>query len=158
MRQTHGGFEERFIVQRTDGKPCRDEARYVVLDYATDPHAKVALKAYADSIEAENPILAHDFRGAIFLPQDFPKQHTPAFFNVYTLLFTTVCPVNSLPVQYELEVTSVHRIMAEDLQAACAELKTGLHEDIADKLYERFGGRQSLKAFHHGVDIFTRRG
>jgi hypothetical protein len=40
MRQTQGGFEARFNVTRTDGKPCRPEARYIVLDYSGDPHAR----------------------------------------------------------------------------------------------------------------------
>jgi hypothetical protein len=41
IRYGTGGFEDRFRVTRTDGKPVRAEARYLVLDYANDPHAKV---------------------------------------------------------------------------------------------------------------------
>jgi len=75
-RQIEGGFGERFSVRRVDGKPCRPEASYIVLDYATDPHAKGAILSYADSIEAENPILAEDFRSAVADPTGWPKQHS----------------------------------------------------------------------------------
>lgn len=77
-RQTTGGFEPRFIVTRTDGKPCRTEARYLVLDYAGDPHARVAVAAYASSIEHENPQMAADLRAALQSPADWPAQHANA--------------------------------------------------------------------------------
>lgn len=56
-----GGFSPRFVVRRKDGKPCRAEARYMVLDGSgADPHALLALKVYAASVRAENPELADD--------------------------------------------------------------------------------------------------
>lgn len=75
MRQNTGGFEARFTVTRTDGKPCRPEARYIVMDYAGDPHARVAVAAYAASIEAENPQMAADLRDALECPERWPAQH-----------------------------------------------------------------------------------
>lgn len=75
MRETQGGFEDRFRVVRTDGKACRPEARYLVLDYATDPHARSAVSAYADSIEGENPVMAADLRCALERPEEYPAQH-----------------------------------------------------------------------------------
>jgi hypothetical protein len=75
MRQSAGGFDARFNVTRTDGKPCRPEARYIVLDYAGDPHAKKALAVYADSIEAHNPAMAADIRSALVNPELYPAQH-----------------------------------------------------------------------------------
>jgi hypothetical protein len=75
MRQATGGFEARFNVERLDGKPCREEAHYIVLDYAGDPHAKAALAVYADSIEADNPQMAADVRAALADPTGWPKQH-----------------------------------------------------------------------------------
>jgi hypothetical protein len=75
MRQNTGGFEDRFRITRTDGKPCRPDARYLVLDYAGDPHADAALRAYADSIEGENPQMAADLRDAMENPQKYPAQH-----------------------------------------------------------------------------------
>lgn len=77
-RQTTGGFEPRFIVRRADGKPCRPEARYIVLDYAGDPHARVALAEYAVSIEPENPQLAADLLDAMKHPEAWPAQHENA--------------------------------------------------------------------------------
>lgn len=60
-RFRQGGFGPRFVVSRTDGKPCRPEARYVVLDGSgADPHAVKALTVYADSVRADNPQLADD--------------------------------------------------------------------------------------------------
>jgi hypothetical protein len=70
-----GGFEDRFRVTRTDGKSIRDTARYLVLNYAEDPHAKKAIEAYADSIESENPSMAADMRACIANPTAFPAQH-----------------------------------------------------------------------------------
>ena len=75
MRQSQGGFEDRFRVTRTDGKPCRADARYLILDYAGDPHAKAAIAAYADSIEGENPAMASDLRDALVNPERYPAQH-----------------------------------------------------------------------------------
>jgi hypothetical protein len=60
-RYLAGGFEPRFVVERADGKPCRPGARYMVLDGSgADPHAVVALRAYAASVRADNPALASD--------------------------------------------------------------------------------------------------
>lgn len=75
MRQGKGGFEDRFRVTRTDGQAVRPEARYIVLDYAGDPHAKRALAAYADSIEGDNPEMAADIRDALVRPEKYPAQH-----------------------------------------------------------------------------------
>lgn len=36
-----------------------------VLKYTSDPHARVALAAYADSCEADYPLLAADLREAL---------------------------------------------------------------------------------------------
>lgn len=74
-RESTGGFEDRFRVTRTDGNPCRAEARYIILDYAGDPHAKKALTVYADSIEGENPSMAADIRDALVNPSAYPAQH-----------------------------------------------------------------------------------
>jgi hypothetical protein len=75
-RSTTGGFEDRFRVVRTDGKPISGDRRYIVLDYAgSDPHAIVALKAYATSILETNPQMAFDILRAIVSPSAFPAQH-----------------------------------------------------------------------------------
>jgi hypothetical protein len=81
-RHNVGGFEDRFRVTRTDGKPINPDARYAVFNYGRDatgqpldPHALVAFRAYADSVEAENQQLATDFRDATFDPTKYPAQH-----------------------------------------------------------------------------------
>ena len=79
-RYATGGFSPRFTVARTDGKPCREGARYMVLDGSgADQHAKLALAVYAASVRSENPQLADDL--ARMLNGDWPKemaQHTNA--------------------------------------------------------------------------------
>ena len=75
-RASSGGFEDRFRVTRCDGKPIREGARYIVLDYSgADQHAITALQAYADSIEGDNPQMASDLRAAIANPSAWPSQH-----------------------------------------------------------------------------------
>lgn len=60
-RYKSGGFEPRFVVTRTDGKPCPPDARYMVLDGSgRDRHATMALRVYALSVRGENPTLADD--------------------------------------------------------------------------------------------------
>lgn len=60
------GLFRKFTVSRTDGsdapggKHCGCE--YFVLDVTHDPHAKAALAAYADAVEATHPQLAADMR------------------------------------------------------------------------------------------------
>jgi hypothetical protein len=75
-RSNTGGFEDRFRVTRTDGKPINADRRYIVLAYdGSDPHAIPALKAYAASILEDNPQMAFDIMRAIVSPQAFPSQH-----------------------------------------------------------------------------------
>lgn len=75
-RFSNGGFSERFAVVRLDGKPTRPTARYIVLDYSgADPHAVVALRAYADSVRKDNPAFANDILDALDNPADAPAQH-----------------------------------------------------------------------------------
>lgn len=76
-RYRTGGLEERFIIERIDGQPINTTRRYgMVLDFSgSDPHALVAVKAYADSVRSENPQLAADIEAAIADPSKAPKQH-----------------------------------------------------------------------------------
>jgi len=75
-RYKSGAFSERFAVVRLDGRPTRPGARYIVLDYSgADPHAVVAIKAYADSVEKENPEFAESIRVALSNPVSGPAQH-----------------------------------------------------------------------------------
>lgn len=60
------GLYGKFYVRRVDGRDTVGEkhadCEYFVLDMTHDPHAAAALRAYADSCEAEFPALARDLR------------------------------------------------------------------------------------------------
>lgn len=76
-RYKTGGLEERFLIERIDGKPIDASRRYsLVLDFSgADPHAIMAAKAYAESVQSENPNLAADIRLALRHPKSAPAQH-----------------------------------------------------------------------------------
>jgi hypothetical protein len=54
---TERGLYGKYRVEKINGKPV---GRAFVLAYDSDPHARVALAAYADSCEADYPQLAAD--------------------------------------------------------------------------------------------------
>jgi hypothetical protein len=56
------GLYGKYIIKKADGTPIDPEADYFVLRLDTDPHARVAALAYADSIEPGNPRLAFELR------------------------------------------------------------------------------------------------
>lgn len=56
------GLFDKYIIKKTDGSPVDRMAQYFVLRLDTDLHARKALRVYADSIAAENPILAIHLR------------------------------------------------------------------------------------------------
>lgn len=58
----HGGWKDKYIISKTSGKPVDPKARYFVLRYDQDPHARVALAAYAESVQRDNSLLAGDVR------------------------------------------------------------------------------------------------
>lgn len=76
--------------------------------------------------------------------------------NTYTRQFVAACPNNNVPIIYNLRIEAGDRmIQVEHIVTATALIKQGFHEQIADELHRRFGGRQVLRAHHHGVDIET---
>jgi hypothetical protein len=81
--------------------------------------------------------------------------------NVYRYRFCALCPNNRRTITYSLELTSDRTIMVEEIVAAgeaAQDLPKPYHENIADMLFEKFGGSQRLRAYHHGVEIETVRG
>lgn len=78
--------------------------------------------------------------------------------NRYRHTFMARCPANGVWVQYRLTIVAAEMIRVEAIVAACAAQAEGFHETIADALLVALGGRQVLRAHHHGVDIKTRRG
>lgn len=76
--------------------------------------------------------------------------------NRYTHTFFAECPNNGLMIAYTLIIeTNKRMIPVEDITHTTRKIKSAYHEAIADELHHRFGGRQVLKAHHHGVDIET---
>lgn len=78
--------------------------------------------------------------------------------NIYRQQFVSHCPNNGLHIIYSLEIQSSEVIHVEHIVTATRLMADSFHEDIADELFSRFGGKQTLRAHHHGVDIETRRG
>jgi hypothetical protein len=76
--------------------------------------------------------------------------------NTYTHRFVANCPNNDMPILYTLCITTDGReIPVEKIVAATKAIGTAYHEAIAYRLIAQFGGLQTLRAHHHGVDIET---
>ena len=75
--------------------------------------------------------------------------------NIYRHTFVAECPGNSQPIVYTLTIEASRMIKVEHIVTACALIKRGYQEEIADQLHKQFGERQSITAHHHGVDIKT---
>ncbi len=77
--------------------------------------------------------------------------------NKYEISFVVLCPVNNKPITYCLKIEILEKIMVEDLFNFCASQPAQFHEELADELSIKFGGEQTMTAFHHGVLITTER-
>ena len=77
--------------------------------------------------------------------------------NTYKHTFVAECPGNSQPIVYQLTISTNDKILVEHIVTACALIKRGYQEAIADQLLLQFGGHQTITAHHHGVDIETTR-
>lgn len=78
--------------------------------------------------------------------------------NIYRHRFCAKCPNNGRTISYQLEIEASGVIMVEEIVKAGQEagcLPQPYHENIADMMLSRFGGRQRLRAMHHGVEIET---
>ena len=60
MRDRQGYYEKFQVIRKDTGEEVTGFRFTLLPDH--DEHAVVALRAYADSCEAENPSLAHDLR------------------------------------------------------------------------------------------------
>ena len=56
----HGGYDKKYIIAKSNGKPVDRNADYFVLRLDKDPHAIIALEAYKESVKDDNPELAED--------------------------------------------------------------------------------------------------
>jgi len=61
-RSVGEAMERCFPCPQTRLEEVDPNAEYFILRIDTDPHARVALKAYADSVEQDNPQFAKDIR------------------------------------------------------------------------------------------------
>ena len=55
-----GGWDDKYIITKKSGKPVSKRAKYFVPRFDKDPHARKALKFYADSVYSDNFTLACD--------------------------------------------------------------------------------------------------
>lgn len=55
-----GGYEKKFHILKADGSLTSPDADYFVLRLDKDPHARKALKTYAESVQVDNKKLAED--------------------------------------------------------------------------------------------------
>lgn len=77
--------------------------------------------------------------------------------NIYTTEFFCKCPTNFVRIKYELEIQTTDVIFVESIMEFLDKIDNQYHENIADLLLEKFGGKQQLFACHHGVFIKTER-
>ncbi len=61
----HGGYEQKYIISKVNGKPVDPKADYFVLRLDTDPHALKALETYYWSVRNDNRQLAEDLIGVL---------------------------------------------------------------------------------------------
>lgn len=66
MSYKEGGWEDKYIISKSDGSPVDENAIYFVLRLDTDIHARRAALAYAASVQAENPLFAREIREKVF--------------------------------------------------------------------------------------------
>lgn len=77
--------------------------------------------------------------------------------NTYKTEFFCVCPINHTRIKYHLEIVTEEIIPVEHILEQFERYDSGFHELIAEELHEKFGGKQTLVADHHGVTIETTR-
>jgi hypothetical protein len=75
--------------------------------------------------------------------------------NVYTQHFRSMCPKGGNWVDYLLTIETTDVIMVEAIQDAVKKFDGLFHEQIADDLWQQFGGRHRIVAHHHGTDVET---
>jgi len=59
---SYAGLYGKYKIEKADGSPMDPDADYFFLRLDKDPHALVALSAYAESIKKENPQLCEDLK------------------------------------------------------------------------------------------------
>lgn len=76
--------------------------------------------------------------------------------NKYTYSFNVKCPNDEHGFIYYTAVIEIEKmIMVEDIIEYCDLYKKEFHENIADDLINKFGGKQTITATHKNVKIET---
>ena len=75
--------------------------------------------------------------------------------NTYRYTFAVACPGNGEQIIHSLELTHPDMVRVEHIKTACALHREGFQEAVAADLHARFGGRLTIRANHHGVDVTT---
>lgn len=118
------GLYNKFQIRRTDGKsePGQKHAdcEYFVLDVTHDKHSHAALLAYADSCEAEFPLLARDIRIQAQLqtigPSTFFGKTTPAIVAESAEALSSRLPVEEQKNEMPLRVPKTEPDTIADLR------------------------------------------
>jgi hypothetical protein len=77
--------------------------------------------------------------------------------NKYKVDFFSLCPENKIRIHYLLVIEIESVVSVEELLSCVSSYHLCYHEEIADDLHSRFGGKQTIVAEHHGVTIETTR-
>lgn len=78
--------------------------------------------------------------------------------NIYKKTFVVKCPSDNDMIIYNLEIHKTEMVRVEHINTATSLIDEGYQENIADALFERFGGYQKITAVHQDVEITTERG
>lgn len=81
-----GGLEPRYKLEKTNGEAMDADAKYFILRYDKDPHAQVAILAYAKSVENENPQLSRDLIKEVDLFMQLRQQEIEVIGNIHAPL------------------------------------------------------------------------
>lgn len=74
-------------------------------------------------------------------------------FNIYKHWFVAICPNDGEHIYYRLQIRTPKTILVEHIRTATALIKKGFQEQIADQLFDQFGGDLRLFGTHQGVEI-----
>ncbi|MCE5185042.1 MAG: hypothetical protein LLF76_02830 [Planctomycetaceae bacterium] len=87
MSYKNGGLRHKYIIQKVDGSRIDPNADYFVLRLDTDPHARKAFRAYAESVQADNQQFAgdilHHLEQHYFTKADLPDMVTTCWLANY---------------------------------------------------------------------------
>lgn len=76
----------------------------------------------------------------------------------YNFRVTTICPINKLPINLDVSVSSFHTIYVEDIQSAVDSThKVVTQEDFHKSLRHKLPTAYDIKitGLHHGFEIIT---